>query len=328
MAIKRNSCVKTLFLVLLTALSSAGNAYEVAFEERPKIGLVLSGGGARGAAHVGVLKILEELRIPIDYVAGTSMGAIVGGLYASGMSVEEIASVIGSTDWKGFYSDRQPRSERSLRRKSDGNGFLVDFDVGFKNGGLVFPLGLVQGQKFEIALRRWLLPVATVKDFDRLPIPFRAVATDVAKGELVLLGSGDLASAIRASMSAPGALKPVRLDGRLLVDGGLVNKLPVQVVKDMGADLLIVVDVGFPLLEEDKLNSVLAVSNQMLTIMIQGNVRRQLDLLGDSDVLITPELGHFSSTAFDRVVEAMARGENSARNAQAKLSGLSVDNQA
>ncbi len=327
MRVNLNSYLQISFLILVALLSSTSNAYEAPTEERQKIGLVLSGGGARGAAHVGVLKVLEELHIPVDYVAGTSMGAIVGGLYASGMSIEELESVMGDTDWSAFYSDRQPRAERSLRRKSDGNGFLVNFDVGLKGGRLIFPLGLVQGQKFEIALRRWLLPVATTKDFDRLPIPFRAIATDVATGELVLLDSGDLASAVRASMSAPGALKPVRLDGRLLVDGGLVNNLPVQVVKDMGADILIVVDVGFPLLDEEKLDSVLAVSNQMLTIMIQGNARRQLEMLGDNDVLITPELGHLGSAAFDRIVEAVTIGENSARKLEDKLIGLSVDNQ-
>ncbi|MEM9531091.1 MAG: patatin-like phospholipase family protein [Pseudomonadota bacterium] len=293
-------------------------------QTRPKIGLVLSGGGARGAAHVGVIKVLEELKIPVDVIAGTSMGAIIGGLYASGMSVEELESVIEDTDWNAFYSDRLPRSERSLRRKSDDNGFLVDFDVGYKDGDLAFPLGLVQGQKFELALRRWLLPVATVRNFDRLPIPFRAVATDVVAGEQVVLDRGDLATAIRASMSAPGVLKPVRVGDRLLVDGGLSNNVPVQVAKDLGAELLIVVDVGFPLLGEQELDSVLAVSNQTLTILIKGHTDRQLEKLKDQDVLIIPELDRLSSTAFERVGEAMAIGERSARTYRDRLAPLGL----
>ncbi len=324
MAFRLKSYLQTSLLVLTALLTCAGSGSEPAQNERPKVGLVLSGGGARGAAHVGVLKVLERLNIPVDYVAGTSMGAIVGGLYASGMSIDELDSVMNDTDWNTFYSDRQPRAERSLRRKSDGNGFLVNFDMGFKDGGLVFPLGLVQGQKFEIALRRWLLPVAKTKDFDALPIPFRAVATDVATGELIVLDSGDLASAIRASMSAPGALKPVRLNGRLLVDGGLVNNLPVQIVQDMGADVLIVVDVGFPLLNEEDLDSVLSVSNQMLTIMIKGNASRQLNMLGDDDILITPELDRLSSAAFDRMGEAVQIGEASASKLEHELKSLTL----
>ncbi len=310
--------------LLLVILPPAVQATGSDPEPRARIGLVLSGGGARGAAHVGVLKVLEELKVPIDYIAGTSMGAIVGGLYASGMSVSELESVFTNIDWNAFYSDRLPRAGRSLRRKSDDAGFLVDFDVGIRDGGLSLPRGLVQGQTFEIALRRWLLPVATVRDFDRLPIPFRAVATDVTSGEQVLLRSGDLASAIRASMSAPGALKPVRLDGRLLVDGGLTSNVPVQVAKDMGADLLIVVDVGFPLLDESALDSALAISNQTLTILIKGHTDRQLKMLGARDVLITPELGRLGSTAFERVVEAMQVGEASARREADALRRLAV----
>ncbi|MEM7706279.1 MAG: patatin-like phospholipase family protein [Pseudomonadota bacterium] len=301
-------------LLLLVTAPPVLEATEARPETRAKIGLVLSGGGARGAAHVGVLKVLDELQIPIDFVAGTSMGAIIGGLYAAGMSIDELESVITDVDWNTFYSDRLPRADRSLRRKSDDAGFLVDFDMGIRDGALALPRGLVQGQTFEVALRRWLLPVATVRDFDRLPIPFRALATDVTTGEQVILGSGDLASAIRASMSAPGALKPVRLNGRLLVDGGLTSNVPVQVAKDMGAEHLIVVDVGFPLLDESELDSALAISNQTLTILIKRHTDRELTKLTPQDVLITPELGLLGSTAFERVAEAMELGESSARD--------------
>ena len=156
--------------------------------ERPSVGLVLSGGGARGAAHVGVIKVLNQLQIPVDYVAGTSMGAIVGGLYASGMSADELSEVIETVDWNDWLTDRPPRPQRSFRRKTDDLGFLVDFDVGIDRSGLIFPAGFVQGQNLELALRRLSMSAITVDDFDQLPVPFRAIATDIVTGEAV--GSG------------------------------------------------------------------------------------------------------------------------------------------
>jgi hypothetical protein len=161
---------------------------------RPTIGLVLSGGGARGAAHVGVIRILDELRIPVDYIAGTSMGAIVGGLYASGMSADELDNVIESADWSVLLADRPPRAERSFRRKTDDYGYLVDFEMGVDKTGLVFSGGIVQGQNLENALKRLAFPAISINDFDKLPIPFRAVATNIVSGEAVILESGDLGS--------------------------------------------------------------------------------------------------------------------------------------
>jgi NTE family protein len=247
---------------------------------RPTIGLVLSGGGARGAAHIGVIRILDELRIPVDYITGTSMGAIVGGLYASGLSADELEDVIEGADWSVLLADRPPRAERSFRRKSDDYGYLVDFEMGVDKTGLVFPGGIVQGQNLENALKRLAFPAISINDFDKLPIPFRAVATDIVSGEAVILESGDLATAIRASMSVPGIFKPVRLDGRVLVDGGVANNLPVQIVKDMGAEVLIVVDVGFPLLPEAQLKSALDVTKQMITILINARTKGQLCTAG------------------------------------------------
>ncbi|MES9969637.1 MAG: patatin-like phospholipase family protein [Candidatus Thiodiazotropha sp.] len=290
-----------------------GVAESVAQKPRPTIGLVLSGGGARGAAHVGVLKVLEELRIPIDYIAGTSMGAIVGGLYASGMTAEALHQVVTEADWGGLLSDRTPRALRSFRRKGDEIGFLVDFDVGIDESGLIFPGGLVQGQNLEIELKRHTIPVISIDDFDSLPIPFRAIATDIVSGEAVVLDSGDLATAMRASMSAPGIFKPVKNDGRLLVDGGIANNLPIQVVREMGADILIVVDVGFPLLPESQLDSALGITKQMLTIMINARANEQIALLTPGDILISPELGDLGSEAFQRMREAHRLGQAKAK---------------
>ncbi len=313
------SCL--LLLIFNSALAAETSA-------EPKIGLVLSGGGARGAAHIGVLKVLEEHNIQVDYIAGTSMGAIVGGFYASGMTAIEIEQAITEKDWKTLFQDRPPRADRSFRRKRDDDGFLVEFDVGVDKEGLIFPQGLVQGQNLEITLKRFLLPVATTTDFDQLPIPFRAIATDLETGEAIPIKSGDLARAIRASMSLPGIFKPVKYDNRLLVDGGVANNLPVQIARDMGADILIVVDVGFPLKEAEELDSALAVTRQMLTIMINGRAREQLSNLQTQDILISPDLGDLDSQDFQRLDDAIKIGEQTAQQLTNSLSTLSISEQA
>ena len=291
---------------------------------RPTIGLVLGGGGARGGAHVGIIKVLDELRIPVDYIAGTSMGAIVGGLYASGMDAAELEETIRDADWSRLLADRPPRAQRSYRRKGDDFGFLVDFDVGVGKDGLIFPQGLVQGQTLTLELKKLLMPVVTIDDFDRLPIPFRALATDIISGDAVILDSGDLATAIRASMSVPGLFKPVTTDGQVLVDGGVANNLPVEIAKKMGADVLIVVDVGSPLVGEAELDSAFAITNQMLTILINSRSNEQKRFLSAEDVLILPELGRLGSQAFDQVAEAISMGEATARHSIARLRKFSV----
>ena len=183
-------------------------------EARPRVGLVLSGGGARGAAHVGVLRVLEELRVPVDYVVGTSIGAVVGGLYASGSSPQTIRGSFEEVDWEDLFTDRPPRKNISFRRKQDDDEDLFRLELGIKRRGLVLPAGLIAGQKLSFLLRKMTLHAAGVDDFDRLAIPFRAVATDLDSGEMVVLGGGDLAEAIRASMAVPGVFTPVELDGR------------------------------------------------------------------------------------------------------------------
>lgn len=326
---RRISEVCITFLGLCVCMSGAIaseriNTPDLELRDRPTIGLVLSGGGARGAAHVGVIKVLDELQIPVDFVAGTSMGAIVGGLYASGMSADELVDFVETVDWSKLLTDRPPRAERSFRRKSDDIGFLVDFDLGVNKSGLIFPEGFIQGQNLEIALKRLALPVISIDDFDELPIPFRAVATDIVSGKAVAIDSGDLAAAMRASMSAPGIFKPVRRDGRILVDGGVANNLPIQIVREMGADILIVVDVGFPLLPEDQLGSALAVTKQMLTILINGRAQDQIATLTSDDILIAPNLGDFGSQDFKRLPEAQQLGKEKAQEVSGRLASLSL----
>src|ERR1700683_1061451 len=257
---------------------------------RPRICLVLSGGGARGMAHIGVLKVLEELKIPIDCIAGTSMGAVVGGLYASGMTAAQIDATMRSVDWQEAFRDAPPRRDLAFRRKQDDRNFLVRLPIGLKHGKLLLPKGLIQGQKLQETLRQLTLPFSNTTNFDLLPTPFRAVATDLETGNAILMDKGDLAIAMRASMSAPGVFAPVELDGRLLVDGGLAENLPINVARAMHADVLIVSDVSFPLQGRAALDSALSISNQMLAILVRKDADRHGATLEAQDLLFDQNL--------------------------------------
>lgn len=314
-----------MFIAAVLGMWSVTPSFAAAAEQaRPRVGLVLSGGGARGAAHVGVLKVLDEMRIPIDAIAGTSMGAVVGGLYASGMPVEDIEKLLRSVNWEDAFRDRPPREELGFRRKQDDREFLVRYALGLTDKGFVLPRGLVQGQKLEQVLRSASLPVAGISNFDRLPIPFRAVATDLETGEAVILDSGDLVTAMRASMSAPGVFSPAERDGRLLVDGGLVENLPVEIARSMQVDVLIVVDVSFPLYASEDLTSPIEVTNQAFAILIRSRTRQQRALLGPNDIVIEPPLGRFPSVDFTRVPQALRAGEAAAREATPSLQKLAL----
>jgi NTE family protein len=291
---------------------------------RPRIGVVLSGGGARGAAHVGVLKVLDEMRIPVDAIAGTSMGAVVGGLYASGMPAVEIEKLIRSLNWQDAFQDRPPREELGFRRKQDDRNFLVRYALGLTDQGFVLPQGLIQGQKLEQVLRNATLPVAEIHEFDDLPIPFRAVATDLETGDAVLMSSGDLVSAMRASMSAPGVFAPVQRDERLLVDGGIVENLPIEAARQMGVDVLIVVDVSFPLYAREELTSPIEITNQAFAILIRSRTQQQRETLFPSDIILDPPLGRFPSADFSRVPQAIRAGESGAREKKSALAELSL----
>jgi len=293
--------------------------------ERPRVGLVLGGGGARGAAHVGVLKELERQRIPIDVIAGTSMGAIVGGLYASGTSVAALEELVGSLDWAGVLADEPNREDMSFRRKQDDAQFPIDFELGVRGSDLVLPKGVIQGQKLDLLLRELTMHTAHIDDFDDLPIPFRAIASDIERGESYVMERGDLARCIRASMSVPGVFAPVLIDNRLLVDGGLVGNLPVDVMQAMDVDVIIAVDVEFPLYSREELESALTISEQMLTILIRKETLRQVDRLGNRDVMIRPELGIYASMNFSDIVETIEPGAAATRAQSDKLQAIAVD---
>ncbi|MGB5439747.1 MAG: patatin-like phospholipase family protein, partial [Gammaproteobacteria bacterium] len=295
--------------------------------ERPKIGLALSGGGARGAAHIGVLRVLEQMRIPVDYIAGTSMGSIIGGLYASGMSPDEIEQAFRAIDWDHIFSDAPPRVERSFRRKRDDDLYVNKARVGFNKGEIGLPTGLIQGQKFDLVLRKLTLPVSQIEDFNKLPIPYRAVATDINTGKAVVFDNGDLARAMRASMAVPGVFAAVDIDGTTFVDGGISDNLPIDVVRNMGADIIIAVNISTPLDTSVQLNNLVKISSRLIGFLTTRNVEVQIATLRDEDVLLVPDLGDLTSSDFIRALQFIPAGEAAAREKQAALHALSVSDQ-
>jgi len=291
----------------------------------PRIGLVLSGGGARGAAHVGVLKVLEELRIPISAIAGTSMGALVGGVYAGGMSAAEMERRLTTADWDNLLLDDPPRQTWPIRRKQLDLQPSVDLTVGLDKGRIKLPGGALAGQKVENFFSALIAGTEAVPTFDDLPIPFRAVATDLEDGGMKVFDAGPLPEVMRASMSVPGVFAPVEIGKHIYVDGGLVRNLPVDVARRMGVDLVIAVNLGDTLLPRDRLQSVVGVMTQMLAILIQANVEDSLaQLRPDEDILISPDLGSISSSDFKRAAEAIRRGAAAARAAAPALQRLSL----
>lgn len=307
-------------IVLGSSMAAARAGERVSAEPaRPKIGLVLAGGGAKGAAHVGVLKVLEEMRIPIDVVVGTSMGSIVGGLYASGMRPDDIERAIREIDWVDVFEDAPDRADRSFRRKADDALYVFKAKPGFSDGKIKLPLAVVQGQKFDLELNRLTQGVSAVGDFDKLPIPFRAVAADLETGDQVVLKSGSLPRALRASMAVPGAFYPVEMDGRLLVDGGIANNIPISVARELGADVVIVSELGTEMLTRDEIESGLDVAAQMVNFLFVINSRQQLRTLAEDDVQISVQLGDIGAGSFGRIREAIPLGEQAARGAADKL---------
>lgn len=311
---------RLLLCLLLTLTPLVLHAADAA---RPKVGLVLSGGAARGLAHIGVLKALEEQGVRIDAIAGTSMGAVVGGLYASGYSIEELEHLALTLDWQQALSDAPPRKDVPFRRKQDDRDFLVKQKLSFRDdGSLGLPLGVIQGQNLSLLLESKLAHTADIRDFDKLPIPFRAVATDIASGEKVVFRRGHLPQVVRASMSIPAVFAPVELDGRLLVDGGMVDNIPLDVVREMGVDLAIVVDIGTPLRSRKQLATVVDVLNQSITLMTRRNSEEQLASLGREDILVQPPLSAFGVTDFGRAQDMIDAGYRATRALDARLAGL------
>ena len=292
---------------------------------RPRIGLVLSGGGARGLAHIGVLKVLRDLHVPIDCIAGTSMGGLVGGIYATGMPVDEMETKVEAIDWKKVFQDRPNRRFMTERRKEEETGYLARPEVGFRDGEVQFPKGVLYGQNIEQLFAELASRGEGVSDFTKLPFPFKAVATDIETGTPYVLDKGSLAKAMRATMSVPGVMAPVDIDGHLLLDGGLVENLPVDLVRNMcAADVVIAVNLGTPLLKGSEITSIFAVSAQMINILTEQNVRASLAQIRPGDILISPELGDIGASSFDRAADAIAIGEKATLAHEAELRKLSL----
>ena len=317
--------LSAVFLGGLGSRFHADSAYGAPQSARPKIGLVLAGGGALGFAHVGVLRVLDENRIPIDYVAGTSMGAIVGAACASGVPLDEMEQVLTSTDWDALFSDNAARSDLPYRLKVGRDREpLGDGKLGIKDGQIVSPAGFIQGQRVLPLLQRLYGKVITPVDFDTLPVPFRAITADIETGEAVVIGQGDLATAVRASMSVPGVFAPVEIGGRLLVDGGIADNLPVDVTRNMGADILVVVELFADLKKKDDLGSPFTIAGQIVSILLAQNSAVQRSHMRAADILIAPNLKGYSSTDFAKGAELMRLGKEAALAVLPRLKGLSV----
>ncbi|AIS97620.1 patatin-like phospholipase family protein [Burkholderia thailandensis] len=286
---------------------------------RPAIGLVLSGGGARGYAHLGVLKVLEANRIPVDCIAATSMGAVVGGLYATGMTAQEMQRRLSQVNLADIAFDVTERADLPQKKREDERLYIDSLTIGFDSKGFKAPVGLVQGNRLQALLANWTAAVPTNQPFDRLPIPFCAIATDLQTGQKVMLDHGSLPLAIRASMALPGLFSPAEIDGRALVDGGLVGNLPVDAARRMGADIVIAVDIGSPLRPLNALASPADVMQQMIGILIRQNVAEQRKQLTPNDILLQPDLGKQTFTDFQTANQAIAAGEAAAVAALPRL---------
>ena len=290
-------------------------------EGRPCVGLVLSGGGARGFAHVGVLRVLEELGVRVDVVAGTSMGSMVGGAYAAGYTVAELEDTVTGVDWNQMLTPFTDRRLGSWRSKENAYKSLPErgIEIG-ADGTPRLPASFVPSEELELFLSRETGPVDDVRDLSDLAVPFAAPATDlVTGGRVVMQKNCTLHEAMRASMSVPGAFAPAKQGGTLLVDGGLVDNLPVALAREMGADVVIAVNVGTPLSGREALTNVVGVMGQMINILTEQNVRASLASLHPDDILITPDLEKYSSADLDRSREIMDRGEAAARSVAQRL---------
>ena len=264
------------------------------------------------------------MRVPIDAIAGASMGAVIGGLRAEGMSADEIAETFRSVDWMDAFTDAPTREDRSFRRKSDDETFLVNVKLGVSAEGLVLPPGAKEGEKLRLLLDRYTVRAAGIEKFDDLPIPFRAVASDLVTGETVVLDSGSLAEALRASVSIPALLAPVEVGGRILIDGGLVANLPVDVARGMGVDVIIAVDISSPLLTREEVASVIGVTKQLAGFLTVRNVQEQRAKLTARDVLIEPALGSIATLSFENSESAIAAGEAATLAMRDRLAALAL----
>ncbi|NNE35963.1 MAG: BamA/TamA family outer membrane protein, partial [Rhodothermales bacterium] len=285
--------------------------------EVPRIGVVLSGGGVKGFAHVGALRVIEDADLPVDIVTGTSMGSFIGGLYAIGYSVDQIDSLLHAEDWQTLFEDDSPRRQQTLESRIADEGVLLSLPL--RGGQVELPVGLVSGQRISQLLARLMFPAWSVRDFSTLPVRFGALAADLANGDGVLLNAGHMPDAIRASISIPSIFDPVMIDGRTLIDGGVTRNLPAEDALALGADAIICVDVGEPVLPPDSLETLIDVMVQAVGFRMLESTRVQQRLC---DVLILPDVKGIGSFEFDRTGELIGLGEDAAERVRADLVAL------
>ena len=290
-------------------------------QKRPKIGLVLSGGGAKGFAHIGVLKVIEEAGIKIDYIGGTSMGAVVGGLYASGYNATQIDSIFHKVNFDELLNDYIPRSAKSFYEKR--NDELYAITLPFSNFRVGIPQALSKGLYNFNLLSRLTKHVRQVKDFNQLPTPFLCIGTNIETGQQVLLNKGNLAHAMLASAAFPTLFTPIEIDGQLLIDGGVANNFPVDEVKNLGADLIIGVDVQDGLWDKAQLKNATKILVQITNL---HSIEQMKNKIKGTDIYITPDINNFGVLSFDRGREIIQRGEEAAFAAYEKIKILTDDN--
>jgi NTE family protein len=302
--------------VLLCTLISQASA-------RPKVGLALGGGGAKGGAHIGVIRVLERERIPVDYIAGTSIGSVVGALYALGYSADQIEGIMLAIPWDKGYSDTIPRKNLPFRNKQRGQ-FNIPLNVGYGEGEVKTPRGVLYGQSASLLLRQAFGNLSTLTSFDDLPIPYRAIATNLSTNKAVVINSGSLLVAAQASSSVPGILAPIKYHDMLLVDGGITKNIPIDTVKEMGADHVIAIDIGEDLAHSEDLTDTFSILGQLSNFLTVTSSEDQKKLLTNRDLLIRPEIDHLSTTDWSTFPEGILKGEQSAEKAIAALKVFSM----
>lgn len=312
------------FSLMIPAAGAADAPSPAPAAKRPRVALVLSGGGARGFAHIGVLRVLHEMRVPVDLVVGTSMGSVVGGAYAAGATLQELEATARNTDWDRVVADRPARDDLAFRRREEDLLLPSRIEFGVSSKGASLPPGAAGNAALEAALDK-LLPAGTRNTpVSQLPLPFRSVASDLVTGELVDLVDTPLFQTMRASLAVPGVFAPIRINNRLLVDGGLVRNLPVDLARAMGADVVIAVNVGTPLAPEKELTSAVGVAQQMINILTEQNVQRSLRELQAQDILLSPDLSSVTFLDFSQYELAIRAGEQATRALAARLAPLAV----
>jgi NTE family protein len=291
---------------------------------RPKVALVLSGGGARGSAHVGVMEVLEQNHVPVDLIVGTSMGSIMGGLYAAGWSSEELKAKMLAIDWGAVFVDSLPRNDKSFRRKEEDSRFLIPVKMRFKHWKPYLPPAVIGGQNLELLFQELAIEATGETNFDLFPIPYRAVATDLANGTAVVLGSGSLSTCMRASMSLPGIFPPVELDGKPLADGGMAANFPIRIARALGADVIIGVDITTPLRKKEELGNLLTRVDQVTGLLTNANKEADMAAVEPQDIIIVPDLGDITFSDFAKTAITIERGYAAAEAAVPRLQKLAV----